>query len=428
MTSSAWAGRRQCGRQGDEEGERAGGASARRRGRACKRVSVRNMHRASVEGPLRGASGLSVRLSRMSRRSKLTHEVLPVADSTAANWAGICNGAQRRVARSALSAATPEQLIGRAVQHRRFGAERTVLVELHAHARHGRIRRRLQRDRRPPSTCAVCSLQNPDERVALARVKAAGPLPVGVPSEAVRLTSRPVAPDDCDGSLEARSFLMSPASNLSASLGLLLRLSFRVGLGFRLGPRLGFRFRLRFGKRLLPLGLRLGLGFSIGFRFGLSLRFAPAPRLSPAPRLQRAPWLPRPGLWPAPRRPRARSAWRGLRASAASGRRLGFWLRLALRLGRFRGLWSTRRLRSRLELSSPAAAAGIGGGAAASAGLSSTFGFGGALGRSGRVALRLAGIALLGLVGDAVGARLRRRLDLLGALLALGDLRRAGRR
>src|SRR3954468_23512653 len=37
-------------------------------------------------------------------------------------------------------------------------------------------------------------------------------LPVVVPSEAVRLTSRPVAPDDCDGSLEAKSFLMSPAS------------------------------------------------------------------------------------------------------------------------------------------------------------------------------------------------------------------------
>ena len=220
---------------------------------------------------------------------------------------------------------------------------------------------------------------------------------------------------------------MSPASNLSASLGLLLRLSFRVGLGFRLGPRLGFRFCLRFGKRLLPLGLRLGLSFSNGFRFGLSLRFRLAPPLSPAlpfafASAQRAPWLPRPGLWPAPRRPRARPAWRAPPRFGGSGPAARVFPRLALGSAGFRA--SGRRGGCGAGSSSiqTGRSGGDGGGAAASTGLSSPSLRRGRLGGAGASRCASPGSRSSACFGDAVGARLRLRLCLLGALLAARDL------
>ena len=210
-------------------------------------------------------------------------------------------------------------------------------------------------------------------------------MPVEVPSDAVRLTSRPVDA----GRLRRLLRLQQLADVARAELlgDLRLALGFRLCLGLGLG--FGDRFRLR-----VRLGFRFGFGerLRFGLCFGLWLRRAlwpwPPPRLSPWPRPAASPGLPPARArraWPPPRLPPFSPASR----LAASGR----------------------------------AGGGGGGVAAASTSCSASLHLGGTGRRRRNVPLRLAGIALFLNLGDAVDARVRLlRLHFLGARFAARDL------
>ncbi len=207
---------------------------------------------------------------------------------------------------------------------------------------------------------------------------------------------------------------MSPASNLSASWAC-SALASASALAFASASRLGFRFCLRFGKRLLPLGLRLGLGdpLRLGFRLGLGFRLvacasAFALRLGFSARL---------GF---------RGLGFGLRLGVLALDQLGEVFALRRRRGRRLGLFLGSRCGSAASrpLVDAAAAepARADPGPDAAAGTAAeprlrppcrpTFVSAGRFGGAGTSRLRLAGIALLSLFGDAVGARLRLRLNL----------------